>query len=1082
MDDLFLRTIVRSYTDLPRFVRRDWLAASLDAQLADPECRFVLLTAEPGAGKSAFLAQLAADHPDWPVYFIRRDQRTAFEGAGARSLLLRVGFQLAALHPELYSLEQVRLEVEQRLGHVEGQGVVGVEVERLIASPFHKTLIRVTQDIQTAGAPVAGIRIEEWVATPRLISLDDLQNLALLDPARAFARQRPDARIVILIDALDELRYQKPGEQRDQQPDEGLLAWLESLPELPDIIRIVMTSRPADAMLALLRQKQRPYLRELTISATDQLVKGDLETYAKRLVEPPSIRGALAAAGREPAAFVTEIVLKADGNIGYLGALGRAVDQAAAAPERRALLDELLTLTRLPDDTQGLFAFFLHQIKTRGGATGVKVQDPASGRTAVLEAWPEVFHPILALLSVNLEPLTIEQIHALCGTLAGRNYVIDAVQWLDQFLDRVGRAYRLYHTTLAEFLTSAGTRDDPDTADFYVDAEAEHRRLAGLLEAAGGDIWIDSADRLEQARREYARRHLVRHLALGRDWDRLYRVIDDGQYGRGKLRADPSTFFYSLDIDTAIEAASRKDRASDVKTRELPRLWRYKLLRVTLASYADDLPPSVYEVMALVDRLGEAADLAALITDPGQQAQALGGIAAVAAQQPERLEQARDLLRRAYEAAARVADEKGRAANLQQLLDTSAFVLSQVPAFEQPVREPAERLARSLGDLSLQTYALAGIARFLHAANDAPGAGALRDDVGAIARSVDADDKGPLLACHAALCTLTGAFTLAHESVAAIEPPIARLSELLDVAVAERRSGLATADATFAEASTLAQTFSADADRARSRFFFAQAHLALDEGGQAVPLLNDALGILRHADFPERHETLAGVADGLRRGGALPQYQDAVRLLYDLAITELDQSAPRPGHGYSFSLRGAEIGDALSSLDERQLALDVAAHMPAQQRSAAINAVVRSFVRGGLWDEALRLATDLRNVVVDSSVRISFTAGNRSFGDSDQAFIDIIEGLRRAGEPTRALETVDQLQSTAVRVEALANVAAAQFETGGVDAAKALIERAVREVRLANSRADRPQGTRDRGVAAGACAAVAGCGTAGGCD
>jgi hypothetical protein len=37
-----------------RFVRRDWLAAQLDEKLREPGKRFVLLTAEPGAGKSVF--------------------------------------------------------------------------------------------------------------------------------------------------------------------------------------------------------------------------------------------------------------------------------------------------------------------------------------------------------------------------------------------------------------------------------------------------------------------------------------------------------------------------------------------------------------------------------------------------------------------------------------------------------------------------------------------------------------------------------------------------------------------------------------------------------------------------------------------------------------------------------------------------------------------------------------------------------------------------------------------------------------------------------------------------------------------
>src|SRR3954451_7785335 len=92
--DLFYRDIVRRYVDTPRFMRRDWLAADLDEKLEDASRPIVLLTAAPGSGKSAFVAQLADDHPDWLVVFSRRGQRTPLERGGVRSFLLRIGVQL----------------------------------------------------------------------------------------------------------------------------------------------------------------------------------------------------------------------------------------------------------------------------------------------------------------------------------------------------------------------------------------------------------------------------------------------------------------------------------------------------------------------------------------------------------------------------------------------------------------------------------------------------------------------------------------------------------------------------------------------------------------------------------------------------------------------------------------------------------------------------------------------------------------------------------------------------------------------------------------------------------------------------
>jgi hypothetical protein len=94
-DDLFFAGLVRGYVEQNRrFVRRDWLAAQLDEKLREPGKRFVLLTAEPGAGKSVFMAQLAHDHPDWLRYFIRATS-ALLSDVSDKSLLLRIGYQLA---------------------------------------------------------------------------------------------------------------------------------------------------------------------------------------------------------------------------------------------------------------------------------------------------------------------------------------------------------------------------------------------------------------------------------------------------------------------------------------------------------------------------------------------------------------------------------------------------------------------------------------------------------------------------------------------------------------------------------------------------------------------------------------------------------------------------------------------------------------------------------------------------------------------------------------------------------------------------------------------------------------------------
>jgi hypothetical protein len=678
-DDLFFRDVVRAHVEAPRFVRRGWLADELRELLDRPSCRFVLVTGEPGSGKSGFIAQIAAESPDCLVFFIRRDQRTPPGETSARAFLLRTGFQLAALRPNLFDLEQLRIEVTQEVGAAaQDAEVVGARVERIRASPFHQTVIRITQQVRQAGGKLTGLSVGEWIADPRLIELDSLQEMALLGPARILRRLDPDARILILVDALDELIF--------GQEEGNLLDWLANGPPLPENIRVVLSSRPTHGRLDALIGRRKDSLFKLPLDADDRRVRDDVSTFAAALVKPEAVVAALLETGRSADAFAAEVATRADGNIGYAAALGRALDNALASPERRMLLQPLLRLDQLPDHISGLFAFFLRLIQNGPGRNSIKMTDPATGRSALVESWSEIYHPILALLSVALQPLTLDQIHGLSETFASRTQLAQAIGWPEQFFDRIGDGYRLYHATFAEFLTAAATRDDPATADLWVDAALEHRRLSRAMEDKGEPeaIWQDSPELREQGRRAYARLHYVTHLFLGDDFDRLATVIDDGRYGRGKLRFDPSTFLYARDLDLAIRAARRWPAEETARARQLLRLWRFKLLRATLSGYADRLPPAGYAALAVVGQAQEAARLAELITDPQRTALALAEIAGALTKGPAGGPQPAALFRAACRAAERVEDTERRGALLGDLLSAG-----RLPVEDDQLRDAA---------------------------------------------------------------------------------------------------------------------------------------------------------------------------------------------------------------------------------------------------------------------------------------------------------------------------------------------------------------------------------------------------------
>ncbi|WP_030786643.1 AAA family ATPase [Streptomyces sp. NRRL S-920] len=505
--DLFFRETVDRYVKAPRFVHRDWLAKKVTAALGQPDCRMVLLTGQPGVGKSGLMAQLAEKNPDWLVYFIRRDQRSPLSAATARAMLLRVGFQLVALRPELFDAATVRVVVEQRIGEVLREGsAAAADVDRVIGSPFHQTVLELRQEVARNGGAVTGLRVREWVADPRLVSLDDLTSMALLDPAAALRRIDPHARIVIVVDALDEVPYQ-PVEMT-------LLSWLASV-DLPDNVRLLLTSRP-EPLLDTLKDRKGGQLAQLKFPSTDARVRGDLTEYARLMLSEPYVTEALDSLDVGADEFVGRATDKAEGNIGYLDAIGRAVDQAVAESATdgsgdRTSLASLLALDRLPSGLDDLYAFFLRQLRNGPGTLLVRINDPGTGISGRAKAWTELYHPVLEVLSVALEPLTAAQLRDLTGTLATDVDLVAAVQRLSQFLDRTGGRYRLYHATLGEFLHANGTRRNADTAELAVDALAAHRRLAARLRAVG-DLKVPSEASQRGPLGDYGLRYLAVHL------------------------------------------------------------------------------------------------------------------------------------------------------------------------------------------------------------------------------------------------------------------------------------------------------------------------------------------------------------------------------------------------------------------------------------------------------------------------------------------------------------------------------------------------------------------------------------------
>ena len=460
----------RPFEDLVRdrtgadFVQRGWLRERIERALADDESRYVLVTGEPGAGKTSLLAGLAATHPDWLRYFVRRDSRTALAGGDVQSFLLSIGHQLARQRPEVFERERLEVVVRQHIDTVEAGGsAVGIRIADLTASPFHRTATLALEQRVTGkvAGSVSGIEIGTATLEPRLLEPDNLAHLALLGPALALAAEDPAAVVVVLVDALDELAVEQA----------SLLHWLARGPELPPNVRFVLTSRP-HAVLEPLRSARAGRVHEIAIDPAARQVVEDLAGYAERALGTPAVTRAAVAAGRDPEQVRRDAVGRAAGNFLYLATYARALDDAASTGGDDELVARLLASADLPPGLGGLYAFFaasLHADLDRLGM--VEIRDPTGPADTLTPAWEGVGRPILGLLTVAREPVTVEELTALAGIRVWPSAVRDVLARLRWLLDERDGRVAFYHASIGEFL--AATRHPA----YAVDAPEWHERI-----------------------------------------------------------------------------------------------------------------------------------------------------------------------------------------------------------------------------------------------------------------------------------------------------------------------------------------------------------------------------------------------------------------------------------------------------------------------------------------------------------------------------------------------------------------------------------------------------------------------------
>jgi tetratricopeptide (TPR) repeat protein len=1077
VEDLFFLSAIRRYVRPPRFIRRQWLAAEVTERMARPGCRFVLLTAEPGAGKSGLLAQLAEDHPDWPRYLIRRDQRQPLADASARAFLLRIGFQLATAHPGLFNTDQVRIAVQQHIGELaEGGKAVAAEVDRIVSSPFYQAVIEIRQQVERAHGSVVGVHVGEWISDPRVISISDLQGMALLDPLAALQREQPSALVVVLIDALDEVTG------IGNQYGDTVLDWLSAAGELPSNLRIIATSRPNPQVRAF-AEKQRDHVEVLEIKADDERVGRDLRAYAQNLLALGPVTQGLAEARRSPEDFARAAVDKAHGNIGYLDAIGRAIDRAERQHEPATTIAALVALDQLPEDLQGLYGFFLHQLRTRMSQREIKVENPDTGRDALLDAWSEVYRPILEVLSVAAGPLSVEELAGLTGTLARQAELTVALDQLAYLLDdSEDHQYRLYHATLVEFLTSPVTAAQPASKDLFIDPIAAHARLAARIRSRLPVLWTDAENATETAVRRYGRDYYVLHLSQAQQWQELFDTLDRGDYGIGKVRADATGAAYLSDLALGASAAARDGLGMTAASALLPNLFRYRLLSHLLSWTADVQAPDIYAARALLGDDERALRLAKLVAEPAQRVQTLCRIAAMLLDDPSRedlerpatpgdqhIAQAVTAARTALAAAATITDEAAALDAVDEILNVWTGLLEHGQRVDDDLGARYLRLSESSLPLADRTRALINAAR-LASLTDMERTRQLLARVAELATRCE--DKaqanlawGQLAGVYADLQWLDDAATTA----ARIRDDAAwRLRLAAYVAQAYRDSGdeaAARAEVDTAVASAGAALRSetdgagkagdARRDLVADHVAVARAWLVVGDHEQAIAAAHHALQAAGADELPGS-DGVADLIQVFRELGDDDGAGQAGQRLRDCALAN-----HRKLHGGpTYAVYPTQAAMALADAGEIELALDIVHAMGQQELGAAAVAVVEASARAQDWDGALKVVELIRRAERETAMRFSVTFGRTRGSTSNDALAAVGRHLADAGSADRAIRLADQIHDGRLRSAVYGAAALREIKAGRSDAAHRLLDEGERPIRLAGAQSFRFEAAR----------------------
>lgn len=333
--------------------------------------------------------------------------------------------------------------------------------------------------------------------------------------------------VFILVDGLDDaLTFTSP----------NIVDLLERSTDFPDRVRFFLTSRREERVLNAFPASAGVRIIAVSTEANQADNDKDIRDYVAARASEPNVAAWAARTGREPDAFVDDLVAQAAGNFLYI----RFVLDNPPPPGTAG--------AAVPTGLEAAYDEFLARVL------------PGVGRYGTDPTWTETVKPVLGALTVAVPAAPEDAMPRWLGPTHDVTEALATVGQMTEWVDDDGGSRRLYHRSLGDFLsteTLPPRAGEPQPNRFFVHLRDYHETIATYYLGAIERDW----DRDWRKCDRYGLRRLVPHLYA-------LHAMTEGRAERSKI-ADQ---LCDLALDPDFEAAQRQVLGDGSATIEAIRL------------------------------------------------------------------------------------------------------------------------------------------------------------------------------------------------------------------------------------------------------------------------------------------------------------------------------------------------------------------------------------------------------------------------------------------------------------------------------------------------------------------------------